>query len=207
MALWAFTGCVEWLGDTQYRVQCSVDKSLGVDSVTMMVLEDSYCRVRHVSTVGLDTAIGAFIIEGQVEQPCVAFLKFGNDSTPLYFVLEHGETLVEVGSRGVVVSGGDLNHEYFSYLKDRTSLERARRALLTQYRRLAAPDSIVNIEQERELVVADSVLCDSLERMTVRMINRGDAVSRIVFERYVNTLSRNNLMKIDQAAVAGGSFK
>ena len=197
IVVWALTGCVERLNDTQYRVQCTVDKTLGVDSVSMMVLEDSYGRVRHVSTVGLDTAIGAFVIEGQVEQPCVAFLKFGNDSTPFYFVLEHGATLVDVGARGVVVSGGDLNHEYFAYLKDRALLESARRSLLTQYRRLAAPDSMVNIEQEREFVVADSVLSDSLECLTVGVINRGDAVSRIVFERYVNTLSRNNLSKIN----------
>ena len=114
-------------------------------------------------------------------------------------MLEHGATSVNVGARGVVVSGGDLNHEYFAYLKDRALLESARRSLLTQYRRLAAPDSIVNIEQEREFVVADSVLSDSLERLTVGVINRGDAVSRIVFERYVNTLSRYNLSKINQS--------
>ena len=197
MAVWALTGCVEWLSHTQYRVECSVDNSLGVDSVSLMVLEDAYNCVRHVSTVGIDSVSGKFVIEGQVEQPCVAFLKFGNDSTPFYFVLEHGETLVEMGVRGVVVSGGDLNHEYMSYLKDRNSLESARQSMLSQYRRLAAPDSMVNIEQEREFAAIDSALCDSLERMTIGVINRGDAVSRIVFERFVNTLSHGNLSKIE----------
>jgi hypothetical protein len=164
--------------------------------MSMMVLEEAYGGLRHVSTVGIDTASGAFVIDGQIEKPSVAFLKFGNDSTPFYFVLEHGEILIDVGASGVVFSGGDLNHEYFTYLKNRNSLESARRALLRQYRELAAPDSIVNIEQERQFAAADSALCDSLERMTIGVINRGNPVSRIVFERFVNTLSRNNLSKI-----------
>lgn len=187
--VWIMTGCVEWLNNTDYRVECSIDKSLRTDSVSLLLLEDAYNSVYHASTVGIDSASGAFVFEGQVEQPCVAFLKFSNDSTPFYFVLEHGETRISIGASGVVFTGGDLNHEYFEYLKTRNSIMKTRRALHAQYLQLAAPDSIVNIEQEMKFAQQDSILADSLDQVTLAAINRGNQASRIVLERFVNTLS------------------
>lgn len=197
--LWITTGCVERLSDSHYKVECSIDKSLRTDSVALFLLEDAYNRVYHASTVGLDSASGAFVFEGQVEQPCVAFLKFSNDSTPFYFVLEHGESHIAIGTNGVVFTGGNLNHEYFDYLKTRGSIMATRKALHSQYLQLAAPDSIVNIEQERQFAQQDSLLADSLDRVTLAMINRGNQASRIVLERFVNTLSPASLKVLNQS--------
>ncbi len=192
------SGCVEWLNHTNYQVLCSVDKSLRVDSISLMLLEEQYDKIKLVEAIGADSVSGAFLFEGQIEQPCVAFLKFSNDTTPFYFVLEQGETVVNIGTRGIVITGGELNHEYFDFLKQRHRILSARNDLRSQYLRMAAPDSIVNIASERELAMRDSLLVDSLDVITVNLINRGGPVSKIVFDRFVNSLSHNNLLKINK---------
>lgn len=192
------SGCVEWLDNTRYQVLCSVDKSLRVDSMSLMLLEEQYGKLKLVEAMGADSVSGAFLFEGQIEQPCVAFLKFRNDSTPFFFVLEQGETMINIGSQGIMVTGGELNHEYFDFLKQRRRIISARHDLKSQYLRMAAPDSIVNIAAERELAMKDSILVDSLDNITVDCINRGGPVSLIVFDRFANSLSRNNLLKINK---------
>ena len=75
-------------------------------------------------------------------------------------------------------------------------LQALRRGLHNQYLALASPDSIVNIQKEREFVTQDSILVDSLERVTLDAINRGTLASRIIFDRFVNELSPSYLKKI-----------
>ena len=126
-------------------------------------------------------------------------LKFDNDSNAFMFVLEPGETLINIAASGVVITGGEQNHDYMSYLKHREAIIDERMELLKNYRQLAAPDSMINIDNERHMVMQDSILADSLDRVTVSYINRADAVGRIVFDRYVNTLSPRNLSRINTA--------
>lgn len=196
---WGLTGCVERLSKTEYHVECNIDKSLNVDSVALIVHEDSYDKLKLLSRVSVDSATGAFIFDGQIEKPCVAMLKFDNDSNAFMFVLEPGETLINIAASGVVITGGELNHDYMSYLKHREAIMDERMELLKNYRQLAAPDSMVDIDNERHMVMQDSILADSLDRVTVSCINRADAVGRIVFDRYVNTLSPRNLSRINTA--------
>lgn len=190
------TSCVEQLNDTQFKVSCTIDPSLHTDSVSLLMFEDLYNRVYHFASVSIDSSSGAFIFEGQIERPCVAFLKFDNDTIPFFFVLEKGETAISINSKGVVVTAGELNHEYFSFLKSRMLLQASRRALYSRYLTLASPDSIVNIQKEREFVTQDSLLADSLDRITLDAINRGSLASRIIFDRFVNELSPYYLKKI-----------
>lgn len=194
---WGLTSCVERLNKTEFHVECNVDKSLNVDSAALIAHEDSYDKLKLLSKVSIDSATGAFVFDGQIEKPCVAMLKFDNDSNAFMFVLEPGETLINIGTNGVVITSGELNHDYLSYLKHREAIMDERMELLKNYRQMAAPDSMVNIDNERHMVMQDSILADSLNRLTVSYINRGDAVGRIVFDRYVNTLSRRNLSKIN----------
>ena len=190
------TSCVERLDDTHYKVSCTIEPSLHTDSVSLLLFEDAYDRLYHVASVELDSASGTFVFEGQIERPCVAFLRFDNDTIPFFFVLEKGETEIYITDKGVVVTAGDLNHEYFSFLKSRMHLQASRRGLHNQYLALASPDSIVNIQKEREFVTQDSILVDSLERVTLDAINRGTLASRIIFDRFVNELSPSYLKKI-----------
>lgn len=196
VAVCGLVSCVERLDHTHYRLECEVDSSLGTDSVSLFLLEDAYNRICHVATVARDTVAGSFVIEGQIEQPCVAMLKFSNDSTPFYFVLQQGVTTIGIGARSLVVSGGDINHEYMAYLKARNSLLAMRRAVRAQYLSAAAPDSIISLSDERRFAMRDSLLADSLERVTLEAINRGNAASRIIFDRYVGILRPARLRKV-----------
>ena len=194
----AMSGCVEWLNHTNYKVRCTVDKSLRVDSVTLMLLEEDYNQLQPIYHQSKDSSGGSFTFEGQIEHPCVAFLKFSNDSTPFFFVLEPGEIEISIAPSSVVINGGELNHSYVEHLKLRRGIAQARNKLWQEYLNLAAPDSMVNIAAESDFVRRDSLLVDSLERLTVAAINAGGPVSRILSDRFVNTLSDNNLLKISK---------
>ena len=195
-ALSMVSSCVESLNDSPYKLTCSIDKTLAPDSVSLFLLEDDYNRVYKVATVAVDSATGAYLFDGQIEKASVAFLKFSNDSTPFYFVLEQGETQINITSRSVTVSGGDLNHEYFGFLKQRKALLAARRAVLDRYRSTVTSDSLISMSIEHKFLAQDSILADSLERITLAAINRGSISSRIILERYVNELRPEYLKKV-----------
>jgi type II restriction/modification system DNA methylase subunit YeeA len=97
----------------------------------------------------------------------------------------------------VVVKGVKINHEYITYLNQRNSIISEQKAIWQNYMSLTANDSLVNIEQEQKLARQDSVLSDSLERITIEAINRGTPASRIIYDRYVSSLRHNYLRKIN----------
>ena len=196
MALAALTWCVENLDKSQYRVECKISPELGTDSVSLMLVMDDYGSVYHVATVARDNATQAFVFEGNVEQPTIAYLKFSNDTTPMLFVVEPGLTQIDITPNGLVISGGIANHEYMTYLKARQEITHKKQKLHQQYLGLMAPDSTIDVALEQQYFSRDSLLNDSLERITVDAINRGDVASTIIFERFVNTLSRKNLQNI-----------
>ena len=198
LAVVMMAGCVESLDKTHYRLECKIDRQLGVDSVSLMLLNQAYNAVYHVATVAADSASGAFVFDGQIEQPCVAYLKFSNDSTPLLFVLEQGDTQINIGVNSLVITGGDLNHEYMTYLKERKQLQGKRQMLHNEYVAALAPDSTIAVDLERQYLARDSMLIDSLEHITVVAINRQNLASAIILDRFINTLSHKNLQKIQK---------
>ena len=196
MVLVALAGCVDSLDKSQYRVECKISPELGVDSVSLMLVMDDYNSVFHVATVARGDASGTFVFEGNVEEPAIAYLKFSNDTTPMIFVVEPGLTQIDISPNGLVISGGKANHVYMTYLKNRRALTMEKQKLHQEYLGLMAPDSTIDIAVERQYFARDSLLNDSIERITVDAINREDVASKIIFERYVNTLSRKNLQNI-----------
>ena len=196
MTVALLAGCVESLDKSHYRVECKISPELGTDSVSLMLMMSDYNSVFHVATVALDNASQAFVFEGNIEEPTIAYLKFSNDTTPLIFVVEPGVIEIDITPTGLVISGGDANHEYMTYLKARKSLVGERQKLHQEYLSHVAHDSTINVVLERQYFARDSVLIDSLERITVDAINRGNAASAIIFDRYVNALSGKNLQNI-----------
>ena len=57
-------------------------------------------------------------------------------------------------------------------------------------------DSTLTWDQERTALRADSVLQDSIQRITVDRINQGDLVSRLVKQRLMHTLTRESLEQL-----------
>ena len=96
MAVVMLTGCVESLDKSHYRVECKISPELGTDSVSLMLLMSDYNSVFHVATVARDNASQTFVFEGTIEEPTVAYLKFNNDTTPMIFVVEPGEILIDI---------------------------------------------------------------------------------------------------------------
>lgn len=182
--------------DTYYRVECNVASELGVDSVSLMLVKEDYGSVYNAGKVGVDNTLKVFVFEGQIEEPCVAYLKFDNDTTQMLFVLEPGLTQMTIGAKGMTISGGDANREYMAYLKSRNALLAEKRKLQEDYLRNVAPDSTISVDVEKQFLTRDSLLTDSMERITVDAINRGSLASRIILDRYINTLSHHNLQNI-----------
>lgn len=198
----ALTGCVESLSNRDFSVVCHIDEAVRPASVSLFTFQQEYAQVSKIGTATLDSATGAFVFEGQIERPMVAFLKFDNDTVPFYFVLEPGETLARIGAGSVTLSGGEMNHKYFDFLKQRNGITAARAQLREQYLNAVAADSTIDVEVERQFVAQDSILADSLDNITVDMINENTQVSRIVFDRFVNTLSQHSLSKVKLATRA-----
>ena len=196
LAVAMLAGCVENLDKSRYRIECKISPELGTDSVSLMLLMDDYYSVYHVATVGRGSESQAFVFEGNIESPTIAYLKFSNDTIPMFFVVEQGLTQIDITPNGLVISGGDANHEYMTYLKARKALTDDRQRLHQDYLSHVAPDSTIDVSLERQYFSRDSLLTDSLERVTVDAINRDNIASRIIFERYVNTISRKNLQNI-----------
>ena len=194
----ALTGCVESLSNSAFSVTCTIDKSLGTDSVTLLLLEEDYNRLYSMGTVAADSATGIFRFEGQMEKPCVALLKFSNDSTPFFFVLEQGNTAINIGTGTTTIEAGEGNHSYIDFLKRRNSLEAQRRQLRNNYLQMAARDSIVDIKEEALMAQRDSILADSIDRITVAAINQGTPAARIIFDRFATTLSPTHLHNINK---------
>ncbi len=196
LAMAVTTGCVESLNGSDFKLTCSIDKSLNTSEVSLFLLEQEYNRVYNVATAKLDSATGNFIFEGQIESPCVAFLKFDNDSTAFFFVLEQGESSISIAPGRVMVQAGEGNHEYFNYLKHRNALLASRREVRNRYLKAAAPDSLIKLDVEKKFLAQDSVLADSLERVTLAAINRNTLASRIILDKYVNELRPQYLKKV-----------
>ena len=62
----------------------------------------------------------------------------------------------------------------------------------------AAGDASLTREEELRMVRQDSLLNDTLQRMTVERINRGDAVGRIIRERFAGQLDKEHSRQLKQ---------
>jgi hypothetical protein len=179
--------------DCGYDVTCTVDKSLRKDSATLFILENQYGKLRKCDAEKSDRGVFSFM--GQVDSPHVAFLKFNKDSEPLYFIIERGRIEIFVENGRLIIKGGALNHEYMSFMLKRLEIRNERKSIRHEYLRLVA-DSTLTRAREISLVKNDRHLADSLQRMTLHLINRGDAASIIVKATVGNDLDKRHLAKM-----------
>ncbi len=173
-----------------YTVTCKLDEKLMRDSATLLVLEPEYHKLRVCATAHPEQ--GVFSFKGQIDAPRVALIRWDNDSTrPFYFVLEAGHIQLSISPGSWSVSGSPQNVEYMKYIKQRNNIMNARVATWQEYLKAASGSSLKR-EDELRLVKQDSLLNDSLQRFTVQRINRGDAVGRIIRERFTGQLDKGH---------------
>ena len=174
-----------------YRVNVTLDNKQHHDSATLLVLEEEYNQLRVCGTARAKD--GTFTFTGQTNKPKAALIRWDNDSVePFYFVLEGGNINVTIASGSWNITGSPQNSAYLHYINQRNGIMNARIATWQEYLKMAA-DSSLKRDDEVLMVRQDSLLNDSLQRLTVEHINRGDAVSRIIRERYAHQLDREHM--------------
>lgn len=191
LGIMALTGCDNSSQGLDYRVTCVIDNKVSHDSATLLVLEDAYGQLRMCGTTRGDN--GTFTFTGQTDQPKVALIRWDNDSTePFYFVLEQGDTRITIKPDSWLITGSPQNSEYLHYINQRNGIMDSRVATWQEYLKMAT-DSSLRRDDEVRMVRQDSLLNDSLQRITVERINRGDAVGRIIKERYGKLLDQEHM--------------
>ncbi len=188
----ALTGCDNnGSHGMDYNVTCTVDNKLKHDSATLLVLEDDYGQLRVCGASRSDN--GTFTFTGQTDRPKVAIIRWDNDSTnPFYFVLEGGNIDIAIRPGSWDIKGSAKNSEYLHYINQRNGITDSRVATWQEYLNMAA-DSSLKADDELRMMRQDSLLNDSLQRITVERINRGDAVGRIIRERYGKQLDQEHM--------------
>ena len=174
--------CSNGSSEMDYNVTITLDNQMHHDSATLLVLEENYDKLRLCGTVGKTN--DSFVFTGQVDAPRVGIIRWDNDSIkPFYFVLESGVTHISVSPDSWSATGSPLNTEYLRYVNQRNAIMDLRVATWQEYLKMAA-DSSLKRDDERRMVRQDSLLNDSLKRITIERIDRGDVVGRIIRERY-----------------------
>ena len=178
-----------------YTVTCTLEEPLRHDSATLLVLEESYNKLR---VCGVDkSANNTFTFKGQIDGPKVALIRWDNDSTqPFHFVLEQGNINIVIKADSWNASGSKQNNDYQRFVNQRNSIMNTRVATWQEYLKAAADKSLTR-EDELRMVRQDSLLNDSLQRMTVERINKGDAVGRIIRERFAGQLDQEHARLLD----------
>ena len=167
-----------------FTVNCSFT-GVKTDSVTLHVLEGDYDMMR--TACAATVANGEARLQGQIDAPVIAMLKMSGVNQPFYFILEPGVTSMQFNSDCTLVHGGQLNHTYAIIEQQRDDLLKQRVANRKRYLKLVA-DSTLTQKQEMTMMKTDSVLCDSIQRITVTAINDGGLVGTLLRQQYANTL-------------------
>lgn len=174
-----------------YTLTITIDNTMHHDSATLLVLEDAYNQLRNCGTVA--GRQGTFVFTGQTDRPKAAIIRWDNDSVnPFYFVLEGGDIHLDIKPSSWAVTGSALNAEYLRYVNQRNAITDARVATWQEYLKMSA-DSSLSQDDEHHMVVRDSLLNDSVQRITVERINQGDAVGRVIRERYGSQLDKEHM--------------
>ena len=177
-----------------YKVTCTLANKSLHDSATLLVLEEDYGKLRVCGTALAKE--GTFTFTGQTYGPKAAMIRWDNDSTqPFYFVLEGGHIKILIKDNAWDITGSPRNSEYLHYINQRNDIMNARVATWQEYLKMAS-DSSLKRDDERLMVRQDSLLNDSLQNLTVKRINRADAVGRIIRERYGSQLDQEHMRRL-----------
>ena len=178
----------------EYTVTCTLDSKIEHDSATLLVLEEDYNKLRVCETAIAQNHV--FTFKGQIDRPRVALIRWDNDTiTPFHFVLEAGHIDLHIDKGSWRVSGSPENIDYQHFIHQRNDIMNARVAIWQDYLKTATDGSLKQ-EDEKRMVRQDSLLNDSLQRITVGRINRGDAVGRIIRERFASQLDQEHLRQL-----------
>lgn len=178
----------------EYAVTCTIGNGQHSDSATLLVLEQDYNKLRVLNS---ERAAGnTFTFKGQTSGSKVALIRLGNDTIhPFMFILEPGHIDITIKPDAWNITGSTQNIEYQNFVNQRNKIMNRRVAIWQDYLK-ASDGGKLNRESERRMVEQDSLLNDTLQRITVDRINRGDAVGRIIRERFATQLDQDHMRQL-----------
>ncbi|MBQ0115055.1 MAG: DUF4369 domain-containing protein [Bacteroidales bacterium] len=176
-----------------YCVSCNIDKTFNKDSATLYILEDDY---QMLTNAGLKISkSNKFEWKGFISESKLAFIKFDNDSIPFYFIIGPNPVNITINRRSWMIEGGKSNQQYVHFLNQRQKLIDAQKQNFNNYLNISGNTSFTR-GQENRYYQQDSILSDSIQRITLWRINQGDIVGKIIKERFVNSLSPQMRQKV-----------
>ncbi len=190
--LLVFSAC-EKQAKYEFSVDCTVDPSFARDSVSLWILDEDYNRPLLLATD--NSSESRFSLKGQIDRPALAYLKFNNDSSQFFFVLEPTTISIAINTGNVIINGGNGNRQYASFIRQYKNVLNRILSNNRQYVKLVC-DSTLSREKERELAQRDSTLCDSLQRMVVNAINQQGPVAQIIRQRYFHALDSAHISNL-----------
>ena len=179
----------------RFNVSLTLDDSLRHDScATLHIIDDTYGRLMPGMTARFDGGTVSF--SGQTGNAHAAFVTFDSITPPFYFILEPTTIDIHIKRGRWTMTGGHGNAEYVHFLNHRQRIIDARQKGFADYKR-AALDSTLTLRSERQAMMADSVLADSLQHLLLNRLKGHDPVSRIVRERFIGTLTPSSLRRLN----------
>ncbi len=187
--LLAFSAC-DKPSSYNFEVRCDVDPSFSRDKAALWIVDNDYGK--RIMLASQENPNGHFALKGQIDRPTLAFLKFNNDTTPFFFVLEPTLISITINPENVIISGGDANSEYAQFIRQYKDISNKITSNNRRYVRLVC-DSTLTREQERALAFRDSTLSDSLQMLVINGIHREGPLSAIITQRYLHILDSTHI--------------
>lgn len=175
-----------------FTVDISVNKK-DADSAYIYIYEKEYGAIRLYDKNAVKN--GRIYFSGEITEPCIAFLKFKNDTVPYYFILNEIPVSFTFDENKFILKGNTDNTLYFRYLLKRQNIENAKITAWNRYEKYAN-DSTLTDSIENALRVYNDKLSDSLQNITVDCINTGSLVSEIVWRSFGNSLPDSKLSRL-----------
>ena len=166
------------------------------DSISVFCYEPDYNRSRIIFTGRVDNGHLLLADNDNTGVPHVAYFVCGDDSVAHYFVLEPGSVKINIEKDIIRIEGSRSNYELFSFRRHINAIDSERLRLQENYLKDVC-DSVLTQSAEEIAFKRDSVLSDSIQRLLVMRIGRGDAVARILKEQYSTRRSSDSWNKIE----------
>ena len=184
LLLFAFCACGSRTSSNEYELKLTVN-GLKIDTATVLVYEPEYNHMRVLAAGKLKK--GEIVFRGQLDEPHIVIMKFGQKDNPLYFILEQGENEIYIDKKNVVITGGPVNHEYMAKVQLLKSLMKQKSQQWNSYASMMA-DSSLTQKLETKFYTTDSVLRDSIQNMCLHTMKRNDAVGILFKDRFFHQL-------------------
>lgn len=176
-----------------FLLTCTLCDGIKGDNAKLYLYYPDYGNLCLLDSTSSDR--GVFSFSGSLEKPQVAMLTFGGSEIAMKFVLQPGDIGLRIYKHRIVFVGGEQNMAYADFLNKRNNAMHSHIDLWQKYA-AAVADSTLTMKTDKAMASQDSTLQDSIQNMIVRGINKNEAYSLIIKDRYLNDLDSAHLSRL-----------